>query len=71
MRNEVEAQMNRHHPFATSLAGIDGVKFFRDLDRKEVRKIVTNEAQIEAFEDTWNWNGQAEREFDAGHVEKT
>jgi len=25
---------------------------------------VTSEAQIEAFEDTWHWNEQAEREFD-------
>jgi DNA modification methylase len=24
----------------------------------------TSEAQIEAFEDTWHWNEQAEREFD-------
>lgn len=27
-------------------------------------KGVTSEAQIEAFEDTWHWNEQAEREFD-------
>ena len=25
---------------------------------------MTSEAQIEAFEDTWHWNQQAEREFD-------
>ena len=24
----------------------------------------SSEAQIEAFEDTWHWNDQAEREFD-------
>ena len=27
-------------------------------------KGVSSEAQIEAFEDTWHWNQQAEREFD-------
>jgi site-specific DNA-methyltransferase (adenine-specific) len=27
-------------------------------------KGVASEAQIEAFEDTWHWNEQAEREFD-------
>jgi site-specific DNA-methyltransferase (adenine-specific) len=27
-------------------------------------KGVVSEAQIEAFEDTWHWNQQAEREFD-------
>ncbi len=26
-------------------------------------KGVTSEAQIEAFEDTWHWNEQTEREF--------
>ena len=43
--------------FETATAGIADLLF-------KSPKGVTNAAQIEAFEDTWHWNEQAEPECD-------